>query len=104
MKYKKKAVFVAVLAACMLMVTGCGDNWNFSDTKVVFTTGLGKEDVFRIDDEVCTLPELMVYLTTTQNQYEQVYGSEIWNVSLDGVDLEENIKETVLAEVAQIKS
>lgn len=104
MKYKKKGFLAAVLASCMLMLTGCGDDWNLNDTRVVFTTGLGKEDVFRIDDEVCSLPELMVYLTTTQNQYEQVYGSDIWNVSLDGVDLEENIKETVLAEVAQIKS
>lgn len=93
-----------MLASCMLLLAGCGEHWNISDTKVVFTTGLGKKDVFRIEDEVCSLPELMVYLTTTQNQYEQVYGDDIWNVSLDGVDLEENIKETVLAEVAQIKS
>jgi foldase protein PrsA len=46
----------------------------------------------------------MVYLTTTQNQYESVYGKEIWNASLDGVTLEENVKETVLAKIAQIKT
>ena len=46
----------------------------------------------------------MVYLTTTQNQYEEVYGTEIWNTSLEGVTLEENVKETVLAKIAQIKT
>ena len=46
----------------------------------------------------------MVYLINTKNRYESVYGREIWNVSLDGVTLEENIKETVLAQLAQQKT
>lgn len=46
----------------------------------------------------------MIYLTTTQNQYENVYGTEIWNTSLNGVTLEDNVKETVLARIAQIKT
>ena len=46
----------------------------------------------------------MVYLTNIQNQYESVYGSEVWQVSLDDVTLEENVKEIVLAKIAQIKT
>lgn len=46
----------------------------------------------------------MVYLTTMQNQYESVYGEEIWNTALGDVTLEENVKETVLAKIAQIKT
>lgn len=90
------AVLTAVLAQGML--TGCGG------TKVVFTTGFGKDEVFRIGSVSCTTAELMVYLTTTQSQYESVYGPEVWNVSLDGVTLEENVKETVLAKIAQVKA
>lgn len=75
-----------------------------SNAKVVFTTGFGEDEVFRIDSAVCTMPELMVYLTNTQNQYESVYGPEVWNISLDGVTLEENVKEMVLAKIAQIKT
>lgn len=83
---------------CALSLTSC------SSARVVFTTGFGENEVFRIDSAVCTLPELMVYLTNTQNQYESVYGSEVWNISLDGVTLEENVKEMVLAKIAQIKT
>lgn len=83
-------------------LTACGGEG--SGTKVVFTTGFGKDEVFRIGNESCTTAEIMVYLTTTQNQYESVYGSEVWNVALDGVTLEENVKETVLAKIAQIKT
>lgn len=71
---------------------------------MVFTKGFAKDEIFRIEDESCKMDELMVYLTTTQNQYEAVYGEEIWNASLDGVTLEENVKETVLARIAQVKT
>ena len=85
-----------------LTLTACGGEEG--GTKVVFTTGMGKDEVFRIGGSVCTEPEMMVYLTNTQNQYESVYGPEVWNVSRDGVTLEENVKDTVLAKLAQIKT
>jgi len=95
------AVFLtAVFILCGL--TACAGDGN--STKVVFTTGFGKDEVFRIGSQNCTTAEIMVYLTNTQNQYESVYGPEVWNVALDGVTLEENVKETVLAKIAQIKT
>ncbi len=98
---------LAVALSAMLCIVGlsaCGAGGDGSGTRVVFTTGFGKDEVFRIEDVTCTKGELMVYLTTTQNQYEEVYGREIWNTSLEGVTLEENVKETVLAKIAQIKT
>ncbi len=103
MKYLKRILAVGLATALTIMgLTACGSEGG--DTKVVFTTGFGKDEVFRIDNETCTRAEIMVYLTTTQNQYESVYGEEIWNTTLDGVTLEENVKETVLAKIAQIKT
>ena len=83
------AMFLTVGLTCG-MFTACGKE-DGSGTRVVFTTGFGKDEIFRIGDEACKKSELMVYLTTTQNQYENVYGAEIWNTSLDGVTLEENV-------------
>lgn len=103
MKRYKRFVAAGLIAALALTgVTACGRDGN--GTRVIFTTGFGKDEVFRIDNESCKKEELMVYLTTTQNQYESVYGTEIWNTSLDGVTLEQNVKETVLAKIAQIKT
>ena len=101
LRLKKAAAVCLSVFLCAAFLTACGGKWG---TRVVFTTGLGKDDVFRIGDESCKLPELMVYLTTTQNQYENVYGDEIWKTDLNGVTLEENVKETVLAKIAQIKT
>ena len=95
------AVMTAVLLLSMVCLSSCGKD---GGKKVVFTTGLGKDEVFRIGNITCTDSEMMLYLTNTQNQYENVYGEGIWNTSVDGVILEENVKETVLAKLAQIKS
>lgn len=97
---RKKTVFILMLL--LLLLSGCKNKG--TDTKVVLTTGFDKNEIFRIENISCTLPEVMVFLTNTQNQYESVYGEEIWSTNLDGVTLEENVKETVLAQLAQIKT
>jgi foldase protein PrsA len=97
---KKIISCVIVCAMAVMMLAACGDD----NTKVVLTTGFGKDEVFTIGDESCKKNEIMVYLVTVQNQYESVYGEEIWNASLDGVTLEDNVKDTVLARIAQIKT
>lgn len=100
---RRAAAFVLAAGLALGCLTSCGRGEN-GGARVVFTTGFGKNEVFRIGDASCDRSELMVYLTNTQNQYESVYGSEIWNVSLDGVTMEENVKETVLARIAQVKT
>lgn len=98
---KKRMLF---LLCCLLSLTMSGCGKNEGDVKLVLTTGFKKDEIFRIETMSCTLPEVMVYLTNTQDQYESVYGEEIWKTHLDGVTLEESIKETVLAQLAQIKT
>ena len=90
--------FLLSLGLLVGALAGCGN------TRIIFTAGQQKDEVFRIDKEVCTLPELMVYLTTTQRQYESVYGEEIWNAEWKSVSFGENVKENVLEKVAQIKT
>lgn len=97
---KRTAAFFLVLIVCAFVLSSCGAD----GVRVVFTTGFGRDEVFTIGDESCHRNEIMVYLTTVQNQYESVYGEEIWNTELEGVTLEENVKETVLARIAQIKT
>lgn len=106
MKRRSRTHYKALMLAMALLVsslTGCGNKTD-TDTKIVLTTGFDKDEIFRIEEMSCTLPEIMVYLTTTQNQYENVYGEKIWEADLEGITLEENVKETVLAKIAQVKT
>lgn len=101
--FKNKRIFELILC-CFLLLQLAGCRKSDADTKLVLTTGLKKDEIFRIETISGTLPEIMVYLTNAQDQYESVYGREIWETDLNGVTLEENVKETVLAQLAQIKT
>lgn len=95
-------VFLAV-AVSTGGLAGCGGEDGFG-TKVVLTTGFHKDEVFRIETSTCSLPEIMVYLTNIQNRYESVYGTEIWETNVNGVTLEQNVKDIALAQIARIKT
>lgn len=99
-KLKKRLLFPVM--CLMLLFSGCGKLQE--DTKIVLTTGFEEDEVFRIESMSCYLPEIMVYLTNVQNQYESVYGEQIWEKDLGGISLEESVKETVIAQIAQIKT
>ncbi len=97
---KNKKIILVILCLALLLLSGCGEK----HTKIVLHTGFAKDEVFRVEEMSCSLPELMLYLTTTQSRYENVYGERIWETNLDGVTLEENMKDMVLAQLSQIKA
>ena len=101
MKYVVKRFALGILLCVTIVMAGCS---NGESKKVVLTTGFEKNEVFRIEDISCMLPEIMVYLTNTQNQYEQVYGEQIWETGVGDVTLEDNVKDIVLAKMARIKT
>lgn len=108
MKIRKKCgpIVIALMMVCTTL-SGCANsdksNLEF-DTKIVLTTGFAKDEIFRIEKASCTVPEMMVYLMNTKNEYEETFGKQIWEVTSNGETLEENIKETVLARLARIKA
>ena len=104
-KFPKRVIAIICLSSSLLWLAGCTrTEEGFEKRKIILTNGFDDQEVFRIEKISCYLPEIMIYLTTTQNQYEDVFGKEIWETEIEGVSLEANIKETVLARIAQIKT
>ncbi|MBS6396233.1 MAG: peptidyl-prolyl cis-trans isomerase [Clostridiales bacterium] len=99
MRSRKKWIPVCLSAVLMTaLLSGCGDK------KIVFTTGLASDELFRIGDVSCKLPEALVYLNTQKNQYENVYGIEMWEQALGDMTMEEYLKSQVISQLAQVKS
>lgn len=92
---------LALLAGISL--AGCKEAEEKEKTEIVLTSDFREDEVFRINTQSCTLPEIMVYMKTSQDQYESVFGSEIWEKDLGGTTLEQQLKDTILARLAQIK-
>ena len=105
--FMKKRIFLAlsgILTVCSMASCGISGEQVKEEVASGLFSSMAKDELFRVGDVSCSVSEYMVYLTNTQNQYEKVYGSEIWDVALGEITLEENVKDTVLAKIAQIKT
>lgn len=100
---RRRTKFGFIIIACLLIgviVIGCTSR----STSIIFVDKLGAKDVFRINDSVCTLSEANIYLTNLQDQYESVYGCDMWETKCGDLTIEDYVKKTVIAQLAQIKS
>ena len=103
MKKKIRRSLAAVLA--VLVLAGCLSGCKgIGNTEVVLTTGLSGNQLFKVGSSVCTLPEAMIYVMDYQNQYEGVYGVEMWEHDFGGITLEEYVKDTIVSQLASIKA
>ena len=98
-KKNRLAPFIGAMLLVLIM-TACSTDRG----KVVFTTGFEEDELFRIGEVSCSLPEYMIYLTNMQNKYEEAFGEEVWNISFENATLEDNVKDIALAQIAQMKS
>lgn len=98
---KKLYIFLTgiMLMSSFCGLTACGDN------KVVLTTGFGSNEVFKVGSEKATTTELTLYLTNIANQYEQVYGEDLWAMPVsESATMWDSCKELALAQLAQVKA
>ena len=97
--------FLALLLAVMILVnTGCSGTANNSDIRIV--TPLSDSELFKIGDEICTVPQAMILISAQKKVVEDVYGKEIWSVKLEDLSFEDNVKELLkdfLARMACMK-
>ncbi len=97
-RHRGSLALLLLLLFLFPVLSGCGDG-----KRIVLTTGFEEDEVFRMEGISCYRWEMLIYLTNIQNQYGEVYGQQIWGSTIDGVPLEENVRQTVLARVAKIK-
>lgn len=95
----KKAAAVALTGCVLLGLSACGGN------KVIITTSFGANEVFRVGNQRVETTELMLYLTNIANEYEQVYGDELWEMQVDeNTTMLSHLKEMALAQLSQVKA
>ncbi len=95
---KLRKITVTALLSLSLMMAGC----SLGKSSVAFTTTLGAKDVFKIEDTVCTLPEVKVFLCNYQNIYGSAYGVNLWEHEADMVSLEDYVKEVAISELTRV--
>ncbi len=80
MKTSMKLKTIGICALLLVNLSGC----KLGNAKVVVSSGFTDSEVFKIRDEVCTLPQARVILTNYQNMYSTMYDIDLWEHDFEG--------------------
>ncbi len=93
-----KLKLVGLSALFLLTFSGC----KVTGSEVVVNADHIDNKVFKIKEEVCTLPEARVVLTNYQNIYDTMYGIDLWEHGFKDNQLENYVKDMTVSRLAQI--
>ena len=89
-----RRMLLFLLGAVLLATTGCG--------KLVFVTGLDRDELFNVGDQSGSCREMRVYLTTMENQYKEAYGDDVFTRS-GNETVGDSLKENALERLVKVK-
>lgn len=92
-KRKSLQFLVLLMAAVMLFTAGCSSTGQKADIRIV--TPLSDSELFKISDEICTVPQAAILISAQKKVIEDIYGGEIWSVELNGLSFEDNVKSSL---------
>lgn len=98
MKIGMKCKIIGICALLLVNLEGC----TMGNAKVVVNTDILNNEVFKIREEICTLPQARVILTNYQNMYASMYGLDLWERKFEDNDLETYVKDLTISRLAQI--
>lgn len=98
MRTDKKWKVIGVCSLLLASLSGC----KMGDTEVVVNTNAMENEVFKIQEEVCTLSQAQVVLTNYQNMYATMYDIDLWEMDAGDNDLENYVKDLTISRLAQI--
>ena len=89
----KKRIAICIIIICIL--SGCN-----KDIKI--TTGLSKNEIFKISGEPEELAEIMLVLMNEKNKYETHLGADIWTRAFEDTNLEAEIKDKLKNQMIEL--
>lgn len=98
MKNKMK-IYLGIFLLISIFLMGCGNG----STKIIFTTGLTNTELFKIKGSSCKIAEANILLATAKIQYEEAFGSNVWEQQIQGMTMEDYVKDIVKNQLAQLK-
>lgn len=97
-RWKRRLAFLLVLAS-VSCICGCGKGKG----GIRFTTGLGNDELFKLEDELCTRPEAMIFILSQKQNYESLYGKDIWDVRIKDETFSEYMRDNLQDFLAKMK-
>ncbi|MBR6696772.1 MAG: peptidylprolyl isomerase [Lachnospiraceae bacterium] len=101
---KKKYVKIAIIASiCVIAILVGVIVYFVNNDKYYFTTGIGKNEVFKVNGEVCTIAEMNIYLADMKTQYTKLFSDEVFTKQIGEISFEDYIKDQTKQRIANYK-
>ncbi len=88
----------------MIMVFLCGCTIKSPSTTIRVNKEFKDNEIFYIEEEVCTLGEAKLFLMNQFNLYSNRYGEEIWDAKFEGKPLYTYLEENIYDFMIRLKS
>lgn len=75
----------------------------FNGTLIYISTGLSKNELFKIDGTTTDVLEADILLSDAKTQYENVFGPDVWSRTMDGVNFDDYAKDQVRTKLIRVK-
>ncbi len=93
----RKYYLIVISCIFLFFLIGCGKN-------VQVTTGLSNDVIYKLSDKECNLSEIILVLANEKNKYEASVGSEIWDITNEGTEMEESVKSLVKKQMTELEA
>ena len=93
---KKKLIAAVIVAFVSLLIFGYIKFFN--GTFIYISTGFGKDGLLKTGNKKASVMEADILLSDAKSEYEDLFGTDIWNQSVGDVKFDEYVKEHNLSE------
>lgn len=102
----KKEFKIGKLVAvfCMITLLLCGCTVKTPSTTIRVNKEFKEDEIFYVEEEVCTLGEAKLFLLNQFNLYSDRYGDKIWKAEYEGKPLYTYLEENVYDFMVRLKS
>lgn len=95
---RKLKYIVCILASLSILICGCSSDGSSSVASLFVQ--LNSNQVMKIDDTVCTLPEAMIVVMTEQNKYKDILTDDGWETSIGDTTVRQYVLDNVKSDLS----
>ncbi len=88
---------IALVGVIIFLKTAVGNK------SIYISTGFEKDVMIKVDQTTTSRQEVMAHLTDMIDEYEELFGEDIWKETMDGKTFEEYLTQQVKSKLTRIK-
>jgi foldase protein PrsA len=75
----------------------------FNGTFIYISTGLKSSELFKVGTQKAYTWEADILLSDAKTEYESVFGSSVWSQTMEGINMDDYVKDQVKAKLIRVK-